>query len=65
MTLKDIKQFQEIFDKKFKGNIEFYEEITDNIVPLEHLIVCMLGEFGEFSNLVKKEKKSESVPLLH
>ncbi len=59
MTLKDIKQFQEIFDKKFKGNIEFYEEITDNIVPLEHLIVCMLGEFGEFSNLVKKVKRGD------
>lgn len=59
MTLKDIKQFQEIFDKKFKGNIEFYEEIIDNVVPLEHLIVCMLGEFGEFSNLVKKVKRGD------
>ena len=59
MTLKDIKQFQEIFDKKFKGNIEFYEEITDDITPLEHLIVCMLGEFGEFSNLVKKVKRGD------
>ncbi len=60
MTLNKIKEYQKIFDLKYKGNIEFYEEITsDNIEVLEHLIVCMLGEFGEFSNIVKKIKRGD------
>ena len=49
MTLSEIKEFQKNFDLQFRGNIEFHEEIDNkNIEPLEHLIVCMLGEFGEF-----------------
>lgn len=60
MTLDEIKEFQKKFDLQFKGNIEFYEEVNnENIEPLEHLIVCMLGEFGEFSNLVKKVKRGD------
>lgn len=60
MTLDEIKEFQKKFDLQFKGNIEFYEDINEtNIEPLEHLIVCMLGEFGEFSNLVKKVKRGD------
>ena len=60
MTLNEIKSFQKEFDLKLKGNIEFFEEISeDNIDPLEHLIVCMLGEFGEFSNIIKKVKRGD------
>lgn len=60
MTLDEIKEFQKKFDLQFKGNIEFYEKLNEtNIEPLEHLIVCMLGEFGEFSNLVKKVKRGD------
>ena len=36
-----------------------FEIDNKNIEPLEHLIVCMLGEFGEFSNLVKKVKRGD------
>ncbi len=60
MTLEQIKKNQEKFDKKYKGNIDFFENINNkNIEPLEHLIVCMLGEFGEFSNIVKKIKRGD------
>lgn len=60
MTLDAIKEQQKNFDLKYKGNIEFYEQISDkNIEVLEHLIVCMLGEFGEFSNIVKKIKRGD------
>ena len=60
MTLKEIKKIQNTFDAKYKGNIEFNEIITNsNIDPLEHLIVCLLGEFGEFSNIVKKIKRGD------
>jgi len=60
MTLEQIKKYQKKFDEKYKGNIDFLENIDDkNIEPLEHLIVCMLGEFGEFSNIVKKIKRGD------
>lgn len=60
MEIKDLKLFQKQFDLKYQGNIDFYEDITDkNIDSLEHLIVCMLGEFGEFSNLIKKIKRGD------
>ncbi|OBZ07551.1 hypothetical protein A8L34_25800 [Bacillus sp. FJAT-27264] len=69
LTLKEIQQMQEEFDKAHTGDIPFYEVISNkNIDILEHLIVCMVGEIGEFSNIVKKirrgdfryeEKKSE------
>ena len=60
MNLDEIKEFQKKFDLQFRGNIEFYEEIDEkNIEPLEHLIVCMLGEFGEFSTLVKNVKRGD------
>lgn len=60
MTLDKIKEQQKNFDLRYKGNIEFYEQITnENIDVLEHLIVCMLGEFGEFSNIVKKIKRGD------
>lgn len=60
MTVEEIKEFQKKFDDNYKGNIDFNEYINDkNIEPLEHLIVCMLGEFGEFSNIVKKIKRGD------
>lgn len=60
MTVEEIKTIQNEFDNKYKGNIEFNEVISDkNTEPLEHLIVCMLGEFGEFSNIVKKIKRGD------
>jgi len=60
MTVEEIKIIQKNFDDKYKGNIEFNETVSDTkIEPLEHLIVCMLGEFGEFSNIVKKIKRGD------
>ncbi|MCX2522737.1 MazG nucleotide pyrophosphohydrolase domain-containing protein [Larsenimonas rhizosphaerae] len=56
ITLKEVCEFQEAFDKSVSiGSRPFYYKIgEDNIQELEHLIVCMLGELGEFSNIVKK-----------
>jgi NTP pyrophosphatase (non-canonical NTP hydrolase) len=56
LTLKEICQRQKQFDKQtsIKGK-SFYTDIDGtNLQELEHLIVCMLGELGEFSNLTKK-----------
>ena len=60
MTLEKIKEYQKNFDDKYKGDIEFNETINDsNLEPLEHLIVCLLGELGEFANIVKKIKRGD------
>ncbi|TGZ32497.1 hypothetical protein EQ875_03901 [Photobacterium damselae subsp. damselae] len=56
LTLKEICQKQKNFDKKISINGKsFYTQINEeNIQELEHLIVCLVGELGEFSNLTKK-----------
>jgi NTP pyrophosphatase (non-canonical NTP hydrolase) len=56
ITLKDICVRQEEFDRNvsIKGR-SFYCDIDEsNLHELEHLIVCTVGELGEFSNLTKK-----------
>lgn len=59
-SLDELKYFQKLFDQKYAGNTEFYELIhNDNIEALEHLLVCVLGELGEFANIVKKIKRGD------
>lgn len=46
---------QEKFDKDHCSNFEWNEKISDeNIAILEHLMLAMVGEFGEAANIVKK-----------
>lgn len=60
ITLQRIKQLQENFDKSHQGNSPFYEKISENnLDALEHLIVCLVGEIGEFSNIVKKIRRGD------
>ncbi|EGR4187578.1 dUTP diphosphatase [Vibrio cholerae] len=56
LTLKEICRKQKNFDKQISINGKsFYTQINEeNIQELEHLIVCLVGELGEFSNLTKK-----------
>lgn len=55
LTIREIKSLQEEFDRAHSGRNEFYESINEcNLEALEHLIVCIMGELGEFSNIVKK-----------
>jgi NTP pyrophosphatase (non-canonical NTP hydrolase) len=60
-SLKDICKIQEEFDKSHAvNNHSFYTDINeDNIAELEHLAVCMIGEFGEFCNILKKVKRGD------
>ena len=63
LTLKEICEKQEDFDKKtaIKGR-GFYKSINENnLQELEHLIVCLLGELGEFSNITKKVVRGDKV----
>ena len=59
-SISELKTIQKEFDLEHQGNVPFYEEINDtNIDTLEHLIVCLIGELGEFSNIVKKIKRGD------
>ena len=55
MDLQQLMNIQKEFDLKHQGKIPFFEYISDsNIQTLEHLIVCLVGEVGEVSNVTKK-----------
>jgi NTP pyrophosphatase (non-canonical NTP hydrolase) len=57
-TLYELQKKQLGFDCNHKSNINWHESINEmNIDYLEHLIVCTVGELGEFSNVVKKIKR--------
>jgi NTP pyrophosphatase (non-canonical NTP hydrolase) len=62
-TINDLLRKQREFDEQHVAAIPFFTEITDgNLDELEHLIVCLLGELGEFANIVKKVRRGD-MPL--
>jgi NTP pyrophosphatase (non-canonical NTP hydrolase) len=55
MKLAELMLLQTQFDRRHSGKAKFYAKITDkNIRELEHLLVCLIGEVGELSNITKK-----------
>ena len=63
LTISDLLKKQRAFDEQHAGDIPFFTEIGEaNLDDLEHLIVCLLGELGEFANLVKKVRRGD-MPL--
>jgi len=59
-SIKKLIDKQREFDERHAGNLPFYSVINeDNLPELEHLIVCLVGEVGEFSNLVKKVRRGD------
>ncbi len=71
MDLQAIIELQIDFDKRHTAREPFYVPITStNPHDLEHLVVCMLGELGEFSNVLKKVVRGDisyeqAEPQLH
>ncbi len=60
LTLQQVREMQEDFDKRHNGSIPFYEAVDGrNIEALEHLIVCLVGEVGEFANITKKIRRGD------
>lgn len=55
-TFSELLEIQSEFDKSHEvSGKSFYVDIDENnLHELEHLVVCLLGELGEFSNLLKK-----------
>lgn len=61
MNLEQLIEIQKEFDSKHKGNFEWAQKIDeDNIHVLEYLLLCLVGEFGETSNLVKKVLRGDN-----
>ncbi|WP_201618010.1 MazG nucleotide pyrophosphohydrolase domain-containing protein [Psychrobacter urativorans] len=62
LSLEKIKSLQKDFDINHSvGEKGFYVDIDEsNIHELEHLIVCLVGEIGEFSNILKKVARGDS-----
>ncbi|MBA6343027.1 nucleotide pyrophosphohydrolase [Colwellia sp. MB02u-10] len=61
LTLDKIKSLQKNFDltHEVAGN-PFYTKIDENnLNELEHLAVCVLGELGEFCNILKKVTRGD------
>jgi len=55
MDLRRIIELQSEFDKRHEANDPFFVPISaSNPRDLEHLVVCMLGELGEYANVLKK-----------
>ncbi len=55
MNLNEIIDIQKEFDSKHKGHFDWAQKIDDNNIDiLEYLLLCLIGEFGEATNLIKK-----------
>lgn len=55
MDFATLVQLQSDFDKSHGVTKPFFVPISsNNLQELEHLIVCMVGEVGEFANELKK-----------
>ncbi|MBU3201561.1 hypothetical protein LL037_03630 [Clostridium estertheticum] len=55
MEIEEIIKQQQKFDIDHKSNFSWNQKIDDeNIQVLQFLLLSMVGEFGETSNLVKK-----------
>lgn len=55
MDLRQLIELQIEFDKEHSAQRPFYVPISaTNPQDLEHLVVCMVGELGEFANILKK-----------
>lgn len=59
-SIRQLIAQQREFDKRHAGASPFYSLIDEKNLPeLEHLIVCLIGEVGEFSNIVKKVRRGD------
>lgn len=55
MTLKEIIDLQKEFDSSHESKFAWNRRITDsNLEDLEFLLIALVGELGETSNIVKK-----------
>lgn len=61
LTLDEIKKIQKDFDLTHHvAGRPFYTPVGDgDAAQLEHMAVCLMGEIGEFCNILKKVVRSD------
>jgi len=61
MEFSKLIQLQTEFDKEHGVVRPFYVPISsNNLQELEHLVVCLVGEVGEFANELKKVVRGDT-----
>lgn len=61
MELAKLIQLQTEFDRGHGNTKPFFVPISsDNLHELEHLVVCLVGEIGEFANELKKVVRGDA-----
>ena len=61
MELAKLIELQSDFDRGHGVSRSFFVPISsDNLHELEHLVVCLVGEVGEFANELKKIVRGDS-----
>ena len=61
MELNQLIQLQADFDRQHGISKPFFVPITsNNLGELEHLVVCLVGEVGEFANELKKVVRGDA-----
>lgn len=58
MSLKEIAKYQEEFDKKYFSS---WDEKVTKLEFLQSMIVALIGEVGEFANIVKKVNRDSKI----
>jgi NTP pyrophosphatase (non-canonical NTP hydrolase) len=62
MELTNLIKLQVDFDRRHGVVKPFFVPISsNNLHELEHLVVCLLGELGEFANELKKVVRGDSL----
>ena len=60
MTLKEIMELQAGFDAKHRSKYQWGRSVAEaSPVVLEHSLVCLVGELGEFANSLKKVNRGD------
>jgi NTP pyrophosphatase (non-canonical NTP hydrolase) len=61
MTLKQLMELQAQFDANHRSKYQWGRSV-DEASPevLEHSVVCLVGELGEFANALKKVNRGDT-----
>lgn len=60
ITIEELIKRQRLFDSNHSGCFEWSKIITnDDVSILEHIMISMVGEFGEAANIVKKVARGD------
>jgi NTP pyrophosphatase (non-canonical NTP hydrolase) len=61
MTLQEIMKLQADFDAAHESAHQWGRSVKDGTpVVLEHSVICLLGELGEFANKLKKVNRGDT-----